>query len=111
MFFDTELFFGGLLGAEVPRQWEQAEWECHAVKLPSEAMRSVTVDDGIRITVLFPQDGLGLQTGWEQAASTCSALFWLDTTTVLYNCEPTGCTLLTASRFVNSSMWELIPPC
>lgn len=37
MSFDSELFFGGLLGAEMPRQWEWAEWECHAVKLPSEA--------------------------------------------------------------------------
>lgn len=85
MFFDTELFFGGLLGTEVPGQWEWAEWECHAVKLPSEAMSSVTVSDGVGITALFPQDGSGLQTGWEQAASTRSALLWLDTTAVLYN--------------------------
>lgn len=58
----------------MPRQWEWAEWECHAVKLPSEAVSSVAVGDEARISVSFPQDGLGLQTGWGQAASMCSGL-------------------------------------
>lgn len=53
MFFDTGLVFGGLLGAEVPRQWEWAEWECHAVRLLSEAMSSVTVGSGVRMMCCF----------------------------------------------------------
>lgn len=99
-------FFCVLLGIEIemPRQWGWAEWECHVVKLPSETMSSVAVGDGVRITV-FPQDGLGLQTGWEQAASMYSALLWLDCALQLH--ELTACTLLTASHFVNSSMWGL----
>lgn len=38
------------------------------------SVSSVAVGDGVRKSVSFPQDGLGLQTGWQQAASMYSAL-------------------------------------
>jgi len=42
----------------------------------------LNIGDWVWIIVVFPQNGLGLQTGWEQAASTWSACLWLATTTV-----------------------------
>lgn len=85
------------------REW--AEWECHAVRLPSEAMSSVTVGDGVGIAVLFPQDGLGTA-GWLGAGMVSFALAGHHSCALQLR-EPTGCTLLTASHFVNSFMWGL----
>lgn len=76
--FEKELVYGGLIGTEVARQWEQSEQECCAVRLASEAVSLTTVGNGVRKVMVFSENGLGPEMGWEQAASTYSALLCLD---------------------------------
>lgn len=74
--FEHELVYGGLVGTElsVPTVGVgRAKMPYCQVGFRSYTLK--TVSTGIRIIVVFPQHGLGLQTGWEQAASTQQLVF------------------------------------
>lgn len=74
--FEHELVYGGLAGTElsVPTVGVgRAKMSYCQVGFRSYTLKTLSI--GVRIIVIFPQHGLGLQTGWEQAASTLQLFF------------------------------------